>query len=195
VGQGITALKRNLVDGIVEVVSEPVQGAKQEGMEGLRHGLASGITNFILKPIAGIHTLVEKTAEGFKNTPGAIYGQESSVHVRADSQREPKHMADGMVIGAKDFSYKIYDGVTDLMHEPVVGVREEGALGFFKGVGKGSLNFVCKTAAGTLGFISKTADGIANTPEVKFHMDEDSPNNSQTATVNTKDAENGTSQK
>jgi len=60
VGQGITALKRNLVDGIVEVVREPVQGAKQEGIEGLRHGLASGITNFILKPIAGIHTLVEK---------------------------------------------------------------------------------------------------------------------------------------
>jgi len=185
-GQGVTALKRGFVDGFKEVVTEPVQGAKQEGVDGLRRGLGNGITNFVLKPIVGVHTLVEKAAEGFKNTPGTIFGPENNVHVYPDVQREPKHMADGMVIGAKDLSYKVMDGVQDLVHEPVVGVREEGALGFFKGVGKGSLNFVCKTAAGTLGFISKTVDGIANTPEIKYHENDDDFNNDNL----TRDTEN-----
>jgi hypothetical protein len=38
--------------------------------------------------------------------------------------------------------------MTDIVTKPMKGAKEEGALGFFKGVGKGSLNMVAKPGSG-----------------------------------------------
>lgn len=41
-----------------------------------------------------------------------------------------------------------YEGVTDIVTKPMKGAKEEGALGFFKGVGKGSMNLIAKPGSG-----------------------------------------------
>lgn len=47
--------------------------------------------------------------------------------------------------------------------QPVQGAREEGAKGFFKGLGKGFLGVVVKPIAGVLDFATRTAEGTRNT--------------------------------
>jgi hypothetical protein len=39
--------------------------------------------------------------------------------------------------GAKDFGMGLFDGITGVVVQPVKGAQKEGALGFFKGLGKG----------------------------------------------------------
>ena len=45
------------------------------------------------------------------------------------------------------------------------GARDEGASGFFKGVGKGLLGVVAKPTSGAVAFASQSLTGIGNTVE------------------------------
>jgi sterol 3beta-glucosyltransferase len=49
---------------------------------------------------------------------------------------------------SQNFGVGFYEGVTDIVTKPIKGAKEEGTLGFFKGVGKGSLNLVAKPGSG-----------------------------------------------
>jgi hypothetical protein len=42
----------------------------------------------------------------------------------------------------------LYNGIAGLGTEPYKGMKEEGAVGFLKGVGKGSIGLVTKTGTG-----------------------------------------------
>lgn len=47
--------------------------------------------------------------------------------------------------------------------DPYKGARDEGASGFFKGVGKGLLGVVAKPTSGAVAFASQSLTGIGNT--------------------------------
>lgn len=51
----------------------------------------------------------------------------------------PQTVAEGFIEGAKDLSHGFFDGFAGVVTQPVKGAREEGAKGFFKGVGRGLL--------------------------------------------------------
>lgn len=48
----------------------------------------------------------------------------------------------------QSFAHGVASGFSDLVNLPLKGSEEEGALGFAKGVGKGTLGFTSKTTAG-----------------------------------------------
>ena len=54
----------------------------------------------------------------------------------------------GAIVGAKAFGLGFYNGITGLVTEPYKGAKDEGTLGFCKGVGKGSLGLVSKSGTG-----------------------------------------------
>ena len=49
---------------------------------------------------------------------------------------------------SQNFGTGFYEGLTDIVTKPRDGAKKEGALGFMKGVGKGSLNMVTKPGSG-----------------------------------------------
>ncbi len=61
-----------------------------------------------------------------------------------------------------DFGKGLYDGVTGLVTRPVQGGQEEGAKGFFKGVGQALSGVVVKPIAGTFGMVSRFTEGVKN---------------------------------
>jgi len=40
-------------DGVTGIVTEPVKGARREGLKGAAKGLASGMIGIVAKPVAG----------------------------------------------------------------------------------------------------------------------------------------------
>ena len=51
--------------------------------------------------------------------------------------------------------------------KPVRGAKEDGAAGFFKGVGKGLIGAVARPVSGSLDLVSTTAEGIKNQTKMK----------------------------
>lgn len=86
--------------------------------------------------------LANSLAQGFHNVP-KIY-QDKTVR----PQENVTGMKSGLQGAGKDFTHGIYDGVTGVVTQPFQGAREEGAVGFVKGIGKGIGGLVLKPTAG-----------------------------------------------
>ena len=93
-------------------------------------------------------------AQGLHNAP-RLYG-DSTVRrpARIDGFRS------GLKAGGEEFVFGVYDGVTGLVRHPYVGAREDGPVGFFKGVGKGVGGFVLKDLAAVFGLPAYTVKGV-----------------------------------
>lgn len=103
---------------------------------------AKSLGNVIGRPYKSIFVDVPlAVADGLYAVP-KLYGSEV---------RERDKITDfksGTIVAGKSFVCGIADGLADLVIEPYRGGKKEGALGFAKGVGKGSLGFLVKTGAG-----------------------------------------------
>ena len=93
-------------------------------------------------------------ARGFHNAP-RLYG-DSTV-------RKPiriNGMKSGLRAAGREFAYGIYDGWTGLVKQPYQGAKQDGAVGFAKGVGKGVGGWVLKDFAALCGLPAYTLKGL-----------------------------------
>lgn len=93
-------------------------------------------------------------AQGFHNAP-RLYGD--------TTVRKPIRISgykSGLRAAGEEFGYGIYDGWTGLVKHPYHGAKQEGALGFVKGMGKGVGGFVLKDLAAIFGPVGYTMKGI-----------------------------------
>ena len=67
----------------------------------------------------------------------------------------------GVVAGVKELTLGTYDGLAGLVVQPIVGAKEDGVVGFVKGMGKGAAGLPVKwfaASAGTFGYPLKGVD-------------------------------------
>ena len=93
-------------------------------------------------------------AQGFHNAP-RLYGDNT---VRTPPRISGFHS--GLRAAGSEFTFGIYDGVTGLVLQPWHGARNNGALGFVQGVGKGIGGFVLKDLAAIIGPFGYTLKGV-----------------------------------
>lgn len=92
--------------------------------------------------------------QGFHNAP-RLYG-DSTV-------RKPTRITgyrSGLKAGGKEFAYGLYDGWTGLVKHPYMGAKQQGPVGFAKGIGKGVGGFVLKDLAAVFGPVAFTLKGF-----------------------------------
>ncbi|EHA54186.1 glycosyltransferase family 28 domain-containing protein [Pyricularia oryzae 70-15] len=92
-------------------------------------------------------------AEGLRNIP-KLYGEEVKNHGQV------KGVGSGSVVAAKNFGHGFYDGLTGFVTQPYKGAKEEGALGFLKGAGKGTAGLIVKPGSAMLGLMAYPAQGV-----------------------------------
>ncbi|KAF4495235.1 sterol glucosyltransferase [Fusarium agapanthi] len=135
---------------------DPFKDVKRVRTDGTATAVASG------KALQGMTTAVVKgslvdvllaLAEGLRNTP-RLYGEKVHDHGPVTDWKS------GSTVAAKNFGVGFYEGITDIVTKPMKGAKEEGALGFFKGVGKGSLNMVAKPGSAMFGLLAYPAQGV-----------------------------------
>jgi hypothetical protein len=66
--EGTRDLGKNIVDGVVGVVTEPYKGWESGGAMGLGLGFAKGILGIAFKPAIGVLDLASRATEGIRNT-------------------------------------------------------------------------------------------------------------------------------
>ncbi|KAG0651468.1 UDP-glucose:sterol glucosyltransferase 80A2 [Hyphodiscus hymeniophilus] len=93
-------------------------------------------------------------AQGFHNAP-RLYGDAT---VRRPARITG--MKSGLKAAGQEFVLGIYDGVTGVVVQPYTGARDNGALGFVKGIGMGLTGFVLKDIAAIFGPFGYTLKGV-----------------------------------
>lgn len=66
----------------------------------------------------------------------------------------------GLKAAGEEFIYGIYDGFSGLILQPYTGARDEGLVGFIKGVGMGLTGFFLKDLAAIIGPFGHTFKGV-----------------------------------
>ncbi|KAH7397749.1 hypothetical protein BKA64DRAFT_623727 [Cadophora sp. MPI-SDFR-AT-0126] len=123
-------------------------------VEELGKNVTSGVgktAGFIAKAPMDLSLAV---AQGFHNAP-RLYGD--------TTVRRPTRITgfkSGLKAAGQEFTFGIYDGVTGLVTQPYTGARDNGPVGFVKGLGMGLTGFVLKDLAAIVGPFGYTFKGI-----------------------------------
>jgi len=83
--------------------------------------------------------------------------------------KQAKHVVDGIGQGFIGLGRGIFDGVTGIISQPIIGAQKGGVTGFFQGVGRGVIGVAVKPVTGVLDLASKTTEGIRNTTKIFDH--------------------------
>lgn len=162
-------LFNNISSGIADVFYEPYQGLiMSDRPEDLGLGVARGAASFLKKSVFGVTDSFSKfTGAMSKGLAAATLDKQFQDRRRITRARNrPKHALYGFTTGANSFVTAVASGVGGVIRKPLEGAEQEGALGFFKGVGKGVLGFGTKPLIGVLDAASNAAEGIRNTTTV-----------------------------
>ncbi|KAH8749750.1 UDP-glucose,sterol transferase [Diaporthe sp. PMI_573] len=132
------------------------QGKKHPSMAGRVVG-ASAKSIGMIGPNSAKGMLVDiplAMTEGLRSVTGH-FGTQVRDHGRVTDAKS------GAVVAGKTFAWGFVDGLSDLVMEPVRGAGKDGAVGAFKGIGKGAASLVAKSGAGMFGLFAYPSAGIA----------------------------------
>ncbi|KAF8274093.1 hypothetical protein EI94DRAFT_1696360 [Lactarius quietus] len=158
----------NVSSGVADIFYEPFTGAVMRGNRDLGVGIAKGAASFVKKTVFGFSDSVTKVTSSIgKGLSAATLDSEYQKRRRMNQRRnKPRHAIYGVTAGAEAFASSIASGVEGVVMKPIEGAESEGALGFFKGVGKGLVGAVTKPAVGFFDLASNLSEGVRNTTTV-----------------------------
>lgn len=137
---------------------------KQRSMAGTVVG-ASAKSIGMIGPTAAKGMLVDfplALTEGLKSVP-EHFGTKIRHHGPVTDAKS------GAAVAGKTFAWGFVDGLSDLVMEPIRGAKDEGALGAFKGMGKGAVSLAAKSGAGMFGLVAYPSAGIAKSLRTAVH--------------------------
>jgi len=158
----------NVSSGVADIFYEPFTGAVMRGNRDVGVGIAKGAASFVKKTVFGFSDSVTKVTSSIgKGLSAATLDSEYQKRRRMNQRRnKPRHAIYGVTAGAEAFASSIASGVEGVVMKPIEGAESEGALGFFKGVGKGLVGAVTKPAVGFFDLASNLSEGVRNTTTV-----------------------------
>lgn len=63
VQQGAVSLVSGIAEGLAGVITQPLNGARSQGVKGFFKGMAKGLSGLVMKPVSGALDTISKTAE------------------------------------------------------------------------------------------------------------------------------------
>lgn len=158
----------NVSSGVADIFYEPFTGAVMRGNQDLGVGIAKGAASFVKKTVFGLSDSVTKVTSSIgKGLSAATLDSEYQKRRRLTQRRnKPRHAIYGVAAGAEALASSVASGVEGVVMKPIEGAESEGALGFFKGVGKGLVGAVTKPAVGIFDLASNLSEGVRNTTTV-----------------------------
>jgi len=159
----------NVSSGVADIFYEPFQGVVMHGNKELGIGIAKGAASFVKKTVFGVSDSVTKfTSSVGKGLSAATFDSEYQARRRMTQRRnKPRHAIYGVAAGGEAFASSVTSAMEGVFMKPIEGAESEGALGFFKGVGKGLVgSAVTKPVVGVFDLASNVSEGIRNTTTV-----------------------------
>ncbi|KAJ8084002.1 Vacuolar protein sorting-associated protein 13 [Marasmius tenuissimus] len=165
----------NVSSGVADIFYEPFNGVVMHGNSELGIGIAKGAASFVKKTVFGFSDSMTKfTSSVGKGLSSATFDQEYQARRRmAQRRNRPRHAIYGVTAGGEAFASSVASAMEGVLMKPIEGAESEGAVGFFKGMGKGIVGAVTKPVVGVFDLASNVSEGIRNTTTVFDNPDRD----------------------
>lgn len=165
----------NVGTGVKDFFYEPLEGISSESgvIAGVAQGVAKGTGSLVSKTMDGTFNAASKISGSVGGGLAGLSMDDRYQRIRAQKKaREATSVADGLVMGGREFGRGLYEGVTGIVAEPYRNMKKasekEGAgtgdavVGFGKGVVKGVIGMAVKPAVGVLDLTSRTTEAMRN---------------------------------
>ncbi|KIO33566.1 hypothetical protein M407DRAFT_3889 [Tulasnella calospora MUT 4182] len=163
----------NVASGVADIITEPWQSVLNHGSKELGIGIAKGAASFAKKTVFSVSdSLTKVTGSVGKGFANATFDPEFQRQRRLAQRRNRPGNAMGKYVQADSFalSYGVQSGgealftsfasgLEGIVTKPFEGAERDGAIGFFKGVGKGFVGAFTKPAVGIFDLASNLAEG------------------------------------
>ncbi|KAG6911962.1 hypothetical protein DXG01_000210 [Tephrocybe rancida] len=151
----------NVSSGVADIFYEPFHGVVMHGNKELGIGIAKGAASFLKKTVFGLSDSVTKfTSSVGKGLSAATFDSEYQARRRmAQRRNKPRHAIYGVAAGGEAFASSVTSAMEGVLMKPIEGAGSEGAIGFFKGVGKGLVGVVTKPVIGVFDLASNVSEG------------------------------------
>ncbi|KAH8926014.1 hypothetical protein BT69DRAFT_1239533 [Atractiella rhizophila] len=158
-------LFNNVSSGIKDIFYEPYLGVIHHGGKEVGIGIARGAGSFFKKTLFGVSDSMTKiTGSIGKGLSVATLDKDFQARRRVRQTRnKPKHALYGVTAGANSLVTAVSSGFQGLAQAPIDGAEQEGAVGFFKGLGRGVVGAVTKPVVGVFDLANNVAEGVRNT--------------------------------
>ncbi|XP_067839210.1 vacuolar protein sorting-associated protein 13A isoform X2 [Heptranchias perlo] len=158
-------LIRDLSEGVEAFFYEPYQGAIQ-GPEEFMEGMALGVKALVGGAVGGIAGAASRITGAMAKGVAAITMDEDYQQRRREAlNKQPSGIKEGIARGGKGLVSGFVSGITGIVTKPIKGAQKEGAVGFFKGIGKGLVGAVARPTGGIIDLASSTFQGIKRATE------------------------------
>ncbi|KAF8201061.1 sterol glucosyltransferase [Mycena galopus ATCC 62051] len=167
----VTAVFTEMVDATAGIFVKPYQEFSGAGVDRSPFGTAGAMVAASSKSMGTVFTsglrgtavdIPVALTEGLRNVP-KMYGEEVKDYGHV------KDWKSGMAVAGKTFLFGFSEGVADLVVQPYKGAKAEGAMGFVKGLGKGTMDAFVKTSGATVAVFSYPSQGIYKSIRASVH--------------------------
>ena len=160
------ALTRDLVAGVKDFFTMPLEGLTAADPEMFMRGLGKG-TFALAKGVVGAGLKLPAQVSSSFGRNLAIFSFDSKYvrerEIANAAHRQARHLGDGLISGSWALARGVGDGLTGFITAPLEGAKKQGMRGMFKGFGQGIAGAIVKPIAGSFDFVARTMEGGANT--------------------------------
>ncbi|KAG9019286.1 hypothetical protein FRB90_004293 [Tulasnella sp. 427] len=158
----------NVASGVADIITEPWQSVLNHGSKELGIGIAKGAASFAKKTVFSVSdSLTKVTGSVGKGFANATFDAEFQRQRRlAQRRNRPGNAIYGVQSGGEALVTSFASGLEGIVSKPLEGAERDGAVGFFKGIGKGFVGAFTKPAVGIFDLASNLAEGVRNTTTV-----------------------------
>jgi vacuolar protein sorting-associated protein 13A/C len=122
--------------------------------------MGKGVKSLLTNVVSGSFDSVSKITGSLYGVLKNVSGNE--VNEEQMALKKPENAFDGVYQGLKGGASELVEGVTGLFTKPFKRAKQEGAKGFFKGLGSGAVGLVASPFAATLRIGNNVSMGIKN---------------------------------
>lgn len=157
------SLLSNLGTGVYDFFHEPALGLVSSPGEFLV-GITRGTSSLVKNSVYGLFNTAAKLTGSLGHGVAKLSFDPAYRRERQLMQREkPRHFGEGIAFGVRDLGIGVFRGLTGVVHEPIKGAVDGGALGALTGIVRGVQGVYVKPAVGAIDLITQTTEGIRNT--------------------------------
>ncbi|KAA1100602.1 hypothetical protein PGTUg99_027292 [Puccinia graminis f. sp. tritici] len=127
----------NVSSGVQDLFYEPFNGVVLHGGSELGVGIARGATSLVKKSAFGVTDSVSKITGSVSKGLSAAALDSDWARERQRRQFRNRNKINGLATGTSAFLNSLASGIQGVAMKPIQGAENGGAVGFFKGVGKG----------------------------------------------------------
>ena len=147
-----------LGSGVFEFFNEPRKGL-MKGPKEFAKGIGKGFKSLITGVVTGSLDSVSRVSGSLYSIVKNVGGEK----VDENALRKPDNALIGVLQGFKGGALDIAKGFTGIFTKPFKGAKEEGAKGFFKGLGTGILGAITSPVSAVLRVGTSVTQGVSAT--------------------------------